>query len=71
MSKTRRNFAAAKRHIKGFDDYSNKRFNRFVKKMKKKEYNNPENENSDFSKINHKNYNEFINDEDIYDEDVD
>lgn len=65
MSKTRRNFAAAKRHIKGYDDNINQRYNSFVKKLEKKS-SNPvyEDREDSFGKINHKNYDQYLNEED-------
>ena len=66
MSKTRRNFAAANRHIKGDDnDKSNNRIDRFIKKLEKKSSTPDYQEREDsYGKINYKNYDQFIDDED-------
>lgn len=76
MSKTRRNFAAAHRHIKGDDDNSNQRFNRFVKKMEKRSSVQDYDEREEsYGKINHKNYDRYMDEEDddsydLLDEDI-
>ena len=72
MSKTRRNFAAAHRHIKGDDEF-NSRIDRFVKKMEKRTANPYDQEREDrLGKINYKNYDQFLDDEDdIYDGNLD
>jgi hypothetical protein len=70
MSKTRRNFAAAHRHIKGNEDGFDHRLNRFVKKMKKNEHLSDYQDEGIYSdKINHKNYEEYIDEEDDNEED--
>lgn len=69
MSKTRRNFAAAHRHIKGDDDNSNQRFNRFVKKMEKRSSIQDYDEREEsYGKINHKNYEQYLDEDDDEDD---
>lgn len=72
MSKTRRNFAAANRHIKGIEDKPNNRIDRFIKKLEKRSSSPDYQEREEaFGKINHKNYEQYIDDEneddDLYD----
>ena len=63
MSKTRRNFAAAHRHIKGFEDKPDNRIDRFIKKLEKRSSSQDYQEREDaYGKINHKNYEQYIDD---------